>query len=555
FYELPLETEVGFDNWSSSVVNLNDLKNNIVSYLVQIGVISRFNQGSYEISECNLILNRLQRYVDIEKPYLKICPLHRYTFGIGWKDQTYCQHIDHKNSSDIPGKKRKRKQYSTSNNRVAPIHLVQHLARFPYGGRLCAFHLKEVYSTIQLRQSTADELNAISGVHSYEGEVNNNLELNDTNILLMSLDQSPLKSEASVPLEEQAPGSIRRLTRKLRRAVSVAAANFAESIAPGQGKKLLQLAHLNNLAERPSLNVSTSSNTSIDEQYLSYLIQMYQAYEEKNLPFNEQVRVLSLIPKSWKLTSKMIEEKFNCTSYAVKTARRLYNMTDIPLHIEEKIPKSRQRLDPRKIDYFISWITQSDLLISIPWGNTNLKLENGEKISIPRQMLQAQKSQVIHLYKQHCNELGILTRQDFDLYYHGERCTSDQPQSLTCPFCGEMGFGFPYLDELSSSNNSTQNVDLFQHLQTKHADDQQSQEVICPICAAMINGEPNLVTADLISHIANDHQYSPVDTPSSAGDGTNPYSRQSSSATDYDFGIGAGIRGGFRRGSLRTPGR
>jgi len=62
-----------FDNWSSSVVNLNDLKNNIVSYLVQIGVISRFNQGSYEISECNLILNRLQRYVDIEKPYLKIC--------------------------------------------------------------------------------------------------------------------------------------------------------------------------------------------------------------------------------------------------------------------------------------------------------------------------------------------------------------------------------------------------------------------------------------------------------------------------------------------------
>jgi hypothetical protein len=62
-----------FDNWSSSVVNLNDLKNNIVSYLVQIGVISRFNQGSYEISECNLILYRLQRYIDIEKPYLKSC--------------------------------------------------------------------------------------------------------------------------------------------------------------------------------------------------------------------------------------------------------------------------------------------------------------------------------------------------------------------------------------------------------------------------------------------------------------------------------------------------
>jgi len=147
----------------------------------------------------------------------------------------------------------------------------------------------------------------------------------------------------------------------------------------------------------------------------------------------------------------------------------------------------------------------------------------------------------------------ILTRQDFDLYYHGERCTSDQPQSLTCPFCGDMGFAFPYINESSSSNNSTQSVDLFQHLQMKHADDQQSQEVVCPLCASMINGEPNLVTADLISHIANDHQHTPLTTPSSAGEGTNAYSRQSLSARDYDFG--AGIRGGFRRGSSRTPGR
>ena len=32
---------LGFYNWSSSVVNLNDLKNNIASYLVQKDVISR----------------------------------------------------------------------------------------------------------------------------------------------------------------------------------------------------------------------------------------------------------------------------------------------------------------------------------------------------------------------------------------------------------------------------------------------------------------------------------------------------------------------------------
>ena len=117
----------------------------------------------------------------------------------------------------------------------------------------------------------------------------------------------------------------------------ILAASVVEGIAPGQGEMLLQLAQLDNLAEQQSVNVSTSFNASIGEQYLSYLVQMYQSYVEKILPFNEQVRVLSLIPKSWKLTSERIEEKFNCTSYAVKTARRLYKMIDIPLHIDEEV--------------------------------------------------------------------------------------------------------------------------------------------------------------------------------------------------------------------------
>ena len=79
-------------------------------------------------------------------------------------------------------------------------------------------------------------------------------------------------------------------------------------------------------------------------------------------------------------------------------------------------PRIRQRLDPAKIDYFISWITESSLLISIPWGQTNLKLENGEVISIPRQMLQAQQSQIVYLYKQHCDEFGIDSLSDRTVY-------------------------------------------------------------------------------------------------------------------------------------------
>ena len=71
--------------------------------------------------------------------------------------------------------------------------------------------------------------------------------------------------------------------------------------------------------------------------------------------------------------------------------------------------------------------------------------------------------------------LGILTRQDFDLYYHGERCASDLAHSFTCPFCGEMGFAYPFLNE---SSLTSQNLDFFHHLQCKHADEQQPTTVI-----------------------------------------------------------------------------
>ena len=57
--------------------------------------------------------------------------------------------------------------------------------------------------------------------------------------------------------------------------------------------------------------------------------------------------------------------------------------------------KIRQRLDPKKTDYFISWIIQSDLLIYIRWENANLKLDNGQTISISCQMLEASHSKIV----------------------------------------------------------------------------------------------------------------------------------------------------------------
>lgn len=83
----------------------------------------------------------------------------------------------------------------------------------------------------------------------------------------------------------------------------------------------------------------------------------------------------------------------------------------------------------------------------------------------------------------------ILTRSDFDLYYGGEVLTPDQPQSFTCPYCKRMG--------LSDSA-------LLEHVSSEHTDT--GLEVVCPVCAALPGGDPNLVTDDFAGHLSLEHR-------------------------------------------------
>ncbi|CAF5061276.1 unnamed protein product, partial [Rotaria magnacalcarata] len=71
--------------------------------------------------------------------------------------------------------------------------------------------------------------------------------------------------------------------------------------------------------------------------------------------------------------------------------------SNTPIDQQYLEPKIRQHLDPTKHDYFLSWIIETNLRISIPW----------EK---------AQQSQIVHLYKEHCSEVGIGSMSDRTIY-------------------------------------------------------------------------------------------------------------------------------------------
>lgn len=88
----------------------------------------------------------------------------------------------------------------------------------------------------------------------------------------------------------------------------------------------------------------------------------------------------------------------------------------------------------------------------------------------------------------------ILTRADFDIYYGGEALNGEQPQSFTCPYCKKMGFS---------------DTGLYEHVSADHTDT--GLEVVCPVCAALPGGDPNLVTDDFAGHLTLEHRTGPRD--------------------------------------------
>jgi len=88
----------------------------------------------------------------------------------------------------------------------------------------------------------------------------------------------------------------------------------------------------------------------------------------------------------------------------------------------------------------------------------------------------------------------ILSRTDYDLYYGGETAP-ELSHSLTCPVCGRLGLTEAELQTHAAAEHQNCNT-----------------EVVCPICASLPGGEPNLVTDDFASHLTVEHRSQPRDS-------------------------------------------
>lgn len=125
---------------------------------------------------------------------------------------------------------------------------------------------------------------------------------------------------------------------------------------PGQGQELIQIAQLQSQAR-----AEEEFQLSITNEMVQSLKEVYDIYVKQKMTFIDQVRVLSLLPRSWKYEKVM--EMFGCTRHAVTVARRMHDDKEYLLGKDQE-PVIRQRADPEKIKHFISWLVESNTLVS-----------------------------------------------------------------------------------------------------------------------------------------------------------------------------------------------
>ncbi|CAF1459116.1 unnamed protein product [Adineta ricciae] len=228
------------------------------------------------------------------------------------------------------------------------------------------------------------------------------------NNMLVAMDLSPIPSQTRQNLENCSGSSLRRMASKLNNAVAVFTDKMAQTIAPGQHEKLVKI------SERSLRSKSTRDSDQImNDEIVQNLKQLYDVYVKERMPFVEQVRLLSLLPRSWKY--EMVTNNFGASQHAIKTAHKMFDGQTYILENGTK-PCIRQRADPETIKHFVSWLVESNTLVSGSYGLTVLRMDNGEKQEVPQQILQLQKSHAIFYYKKYCDETDYESLSTSKLY-------------------------------------------------------------------------------------------------------------------------------------------
>ena len=93
-------------------------------------------------------------------------------------------------------------------------------------------------------------------------------------------------------------------------------------------------------------------------------------------------------------------------------------------------PIKRTRLNPVKTNHFVNFIARVNFLQDVAYGTKELKLDSGEKITIPNVIRTMVPSRIIRQYVSYCQETVFKPASERTLYRIIDVCAASKQKSL-----------------------------------------------------------------------------------------------------------------------------
>ena len=244
---------------------------------------------------------------------------------------------------------------------------------------------------------------------------------NQLNRFLQIRDISPVRNPSSVSWKTANERTKRRYLRKARQSISA----VLEVIAPGASEELW-----NELCERHMLAISKESqNEGVSRSEKE--VKLLEAFAESYLNaqhWNTRRQILPLMAD--KLSLHELREFIpTITSYRYNVARRhrLLHGRAAPVSCLEN---RRLRIDPSKLEHFVSFITSPHVIQDVPFGEKLLKLSTGEIIRTPNVVRTMIRERIVQQYQQYCYETNFTTMSKRTLQRILDVCSASVRKSL-----------------------------------------------------------------------------------------------------------------------------
>ena len=273
---------------------------------------------------------------------------------------------------------------------------------------------KEIDSTLA-EFDYPDESYAVEDNHEVPAESKRPLE--HFNEFLQACDQKPV-SEMTIPWEQTSNRSRRRHLQQARESVLA----VLHTLAPHSVGQLWKALVSSGLRDEQSADAPELSD--LDRELMEALSECYLNAKE----WSTRRQILSIMAD--KLQFKELKHFLpEVTLYRFKIARQhqILHGRGVPVPVQQQF---RMQVDPQRLDHFINFITSSNVIQDIPFGEKIMKLRTGETLYAPNVIRNMIPSTIIKQYIAYCKETSFPHLSERSLRRILEVCPASVRQSL-----------------------------------------------------------------------------------------------------------------------------